>query len=119
MSLKETIRAAADRPREFVATPEWEITGVWVGTLSGRERDQFDQELVRRKTGEESVDLTNLRAVVVALTAQDEDGARVFDLADAEWLGDKSAEVLSRVYDVAVRLNKLSAGDAEQAVKNS
>lgn len=123
MLTKDQIRSANDRPREFVPVPEWTPAGetfdptkhgVWVGTMSGRDRDSYEAELLKRKAG----DLANVRAVLACRAIQNEDGSRMFTDADAEWLGDKAAGPLSQIFDVTLRLNKLRKEDEKELTGN-
>jgi hypothetical protein len=122
MLTKEQIRGAQDRPREWVPvqswTPEGETFdpakhGVWVGTMSGKDRDSWESQCLQRKG-----DLANVRASLAVRAIHDADGKRVFTDGDAEWLGDKAAGPLSDIFDVAIRLNRLSKQDQDELVKN-
>jgi len=127
MLTKDQIKAANDRPREFLPIPEWcpsdqtfdpNTHGVWVGTMSGKDRDSYESELLRRKGPDEHANLVNLRATLAVRTVQDKDGNRLFTDADAEWLGDKAAGPLSAIFNIAVRLNRLRNEDVEELTKN-
>jgi len=115
MSLtKDDILRADDLPREEVDVPEWG-GAVFVRTMAGVERDAFEQSIA----DESGRNLTNLRARLAVLTVVDADGARIFADADADALGKKSAAGLSRIFDVAQRLNALTNSDVEELEKNS
>jgi hypothetical protein len=118
MLSREQILAAADLPREEVLIPEWGGT-VWVRTLSAAERDAFEAASVQARGKDRSVNLANLRARLAVLCLVDEQGQRLFTDTDAVALGQKSAKALAKVYDVAARLNGLSADDVEELAKNS
>lgn len=109
MISKSDILAVQDLKKEAVAVPEWG-GDVFIRTMTGLERDQFEQSL--------SIDgqrrLENLRARLLVKTLVDEHGVRLFDDADAEALGGKSAAALDRCFDVAQRLNGL--GPAQEAI---
>lgn len=118
MSLREQILAANDLPRERVTVPEWGVD-VWVRTLTGRERDAFEAAVFQTKGKDVQVKLENARANLVARCLVDESGARVFTDGDVAALGGKSALVLSRLYDVASRLNGLGDKEIEELGKVS
>jgi hypothetical protein len=63
--------------------------------------------------------LHNVRAKLVVRSVVDEDGNRVFRDQDAPALGEKSAAVLDKLYDVASRLSKVTQEDVEELAKNS
>jgi len=111
---KKQILSANDLPKEKVEVPEWG-GHVFVRTLTGVERDRFEQTLLDGK----NVNMANVRARLVVLAAIADDGKRIFADTDATALGEKSASALDRVYGVAQRLNGLTAADVEDLAKNS
>lgn len=115
---KSSILAADDLKTEDVDVPEWGGT-VRVSAFSGRERDAFEESLVRGDGKDRKVDLTNMRARLVALTVVDESGQKVFTHDDVDLLGAKSGAALDRVFSVAQKLNGLSGADVEELTKNS
>jgi len=112
MLSKDAILNAEDIKRETVAVPEWG-GDVIVGTMSGAARDLFESQLINKKTGTK-----NVRAKLAAATLQNEDGSLMFSESDVERLGNKSAAALQRVYDVAVKLNRIGADDVDELAKN-
>ena len=115
---KSAILAADDLKTEDVDVPEWGGT-VRVCAFSGRERDAFEASLVRGDGKDRKVDLTNMRARLVALTVVDDSGQKVFTQDDVDLLGAKSGAALDRVFSVAQKLNGLSGADVEELTKNS
>ena len=103
-------------PKEQLSVPEWG-GDVWVRTLTGTERDSFEQSMVQKKN---KPNLNNVRARFAVLTICDEKGERLFTDNDAEALGKKSAAALDRVFEVAQRLNGFSDDDQRElsSVKN-
>src|ERR1051325_9966155 len=102
MGLRDMILKAEDLPRLPCPTPEWPGTDgqVFIRTLSGAERDAFEQASVdiRRKGGPRAK-LLNIRARFAALVCVDAEGNRVFQDQDARDLGRKSSKVLDRIWD--------------------
>lgn len=91
---------------------------VHVRGLTARDRDaweteQFQLQKVPGKAGLTDVAraLVNLRARLVARTACNPDGSRLFTDAQAAQLGDVRADVLDRLYAVAQRLSGFSKRD--------
>ena len=115
---KSAILSADDLKTEDVEVPEWG-GAVRVRAFSGRERDAFEASLVRDDGKDRKVDLTNMRARLVALTVVDETGQKLFTHDDVDLLGAKSGAALDRVFAVAQKLNGLSAADVEDLTKNS
>jgi hypothetical protein len=109
---REAILAADDIATETVPVPEWG-GAVLVRGISGKERDQFEVELIEGKGKNRDVNLRNLRAKLVAKSVVNEAGALLFGAADIDALGNKSAAALQRVYIVASRLAGLSESDVD------
>ena len=114
---KSAILNAVDLQTEEVPVPEWGGT-VRVRSLTGRERDAFEASMVRGEGKTRRVDLTNMRARLVALTVIDDAGQRVFSDEEGDLLGAKSGAALDRVFAVAQRLNGLSGAEVEALTKN-
>lgn len=126
MLTKDQIRSAKDRPREWVPIQEWtpagetfnaDTHGLFVGALSARAKDAWEYETFSKKPEGEHFNHVNARARLAVLTGQNEDGSRFFDDSDIEWLGDKGAPALQRIYDAAMRVNRMTAQDHEELVK--
>jgi hypothetical protein len=115
---KAQILAADDLPRKQVDVPEWGGS-VFVRTMSGTERDAWEMSLVEFREGQRIEHLENVRAKLVAFTAIDESGARLFTDSDVLALGRKSAKALDRVYEAAQELNRLDRRSIEGDLKNS
>jgi hypothetical protein len=113
--LRELILSKTALRTKEVPCPEWGVT-VRIREMTGRERDEWEQSLT---AGRGKVNIQNIRARLVAATAIDENGARVFTSADAEALGELSAAALTRCAGVAQKLNGLTEADMEEAKGNS
>ena len=118
LSLRDRILAAADRPQEPVFVPQWGLS-VFVRTLSGAERDDWEASIVQQKGKATTYDLRNIRARLVCKCIVDESGRRVFSDHEAEALGEKSAAALDLLFTVAQRLNALTNADVEDLGKAS
>ena len=118
MLSREAILKANDLPSEEVAVPEWGGS-VLVVTLTGEERDSFEQSIIETKGKNARVNMANARAKLVALSCRAGDGERLFDDTDIAALGRKSSKALDRVYGVAARLSGISGEDIEELAKNS
>lgn len=113
---KAEILGKSDRQPVEVEVPEWGGT-VLVAIMSGEARDAFEAEMVAsRERGEMS---HNLRARYVARCAVDADGNRLFEDADIAALGQKSGAALDRVYEAALRANKVTNADIDELEGNS
>jgi hypothetical protein len=114
---KDAILAANDLVTEDVEVPEWGGT-VRVRTISGAERDAFEQAIVTRKGKNVQTNLANIRAKMVALCVVDENGQRLFADKDVLLLGTKSAAALDRVFTVAQQLAGLTDKDVDELAEN-
>lgn len=118
------ILAADDRVTEKLFVPEWG-GNVYLRTISGTERDEFEKTLllerINPQTGEtENVqDLSNIRAKLLVCVMCDKDGNAIFTTQHIAQLGAKSAAALTRVYNRASKLNKVSESDVQELAGNS
>jgi hypothetical protein len=115
---REQILAADDLKRETIAVPEWG-GDVIVKSLTGVERDAFEDSVVKQRGKSRELNLRNARARLVSLSLIDEAGNRLFTDADVELLGKKSAAALDRVFSAAQRLSGLTENDIDELAKNS
>lgn len=115
---RAAIMAANDLRTEDVEVPEWGGT-VRVRSLTGSERDQFENEVIERKGKKTDVNMRDIRAKLVVLACVDGEGRRVFSDDDVRWLTKKSAAALDRVATVAQLLAGLRAEDMQEMSKNS
>lgn len=116
----DAIFAADDLQREAVEVPEWGGT-VLVQGMNGTDRDRFEAQMVNENMSGVTKDkaLANYRARLSAACMVDESGKRLFRSdAEVKRLGEKSAQALSRVVDVASRLSGLTPGDVEELTGN-
>jgi hypothetical protein len=111
---RDAILSASDLTFEDVDVPEWGGT-VRVRMLTGAERDLFESGTVVRRGKRVEMNLVNVRARLVALTAIDEGGQLLFTQADVEALAKKSAAGLNRVFEAARKLNGLTEEDTAEA----
>lgn len=108
--LRAHILNCADRKAEKVHVPQWGVD-VWVGVMSVGERDQFDLKVFLSESA-------SMRAWLVAMTALDAAGNRIFSDDDVPALTGKSGAATDPIYMKAVKLNGLEAGSQEDAAKN-
>jgi hypothetical protein len=115
---RSAILAVMDLDKEYVDVPEWGGT-IIVRCLTGSERDAYEAEIVGTRASGTSreLNLTNIRAKLVARTVVDEDGNRLFTDADIPALGKKNAAVLDKIFTVAQRLSGLSQADVDTLVE--
>ncbi len=105
MLSRDQILQSDDLPRKEVLVPEWGGS-VFVRTMSGSERDRFEAAHLRNPE-------KNFRARLAVLTVCDDKGSPLFNDADIETLGAKSSSALTRIFEAASKLNRLSKEDYE------
>ena len=116
MSLtRKQILEAKDLIKQKVEVPEWGGE-VYVRMMTGSERDSFERGIINE---DRTANLSNIRAKLCALTIVDESGNRIFTDEDVKEIGEKSALVLDRIFQVAQNLNGISPADVEDLAKNS
>lgn len=116
----DQILGADDLPREPVEVPEWGGT-VLVQGMNGTARDRFEAQMLNEQMNGVSKDkaLANYRARLAAACIVGEDGKRLFQgEAVVKRLGEKSAQALTRVVEVASRLSGLTSDDVEELTGN-
>lgn len=115
----DAILDSDDLSYEDVEVPEWGGT-VRVRELPGTERDKFEAAFVGKDGASLRAEgLEGFRARLAAAALVDADGKPLFrSAAEIKRLGEKSANALQRVADVAVRLSGLTAADVEELTGN-
>lgn len=108
MLTKEMILAAKDFEIKTINVPEWG-GDLHLRGLSSADRDAFEAELGVTN------DLRNLRARLVVKALVDEQGVRLFSDDEADLLGEKSSEVMLRLFDEVRSMNGMSDEDLEEA----
>jgi len=116
---KSEIKKADDFEIEIVEVPEWNGE-VGVKTMSGKERDEFDQTMYDKSGSAEGEigDIRGLKVELLIRTCCDEDGELRFDEDDKEMLSGKSARAIDRLFTKAQELNGLTAEDVEDLAGN-
>ena len=114
---RDAILSVSDLATESVPVPEWG-GDVLVKTLTGAERDAFEQACENAKKGK-SIALKELKARLVAMAVCDERGAALFTAKDIPDLNKKNSKAIDRLFKAAQRLSGLSNDDVEQLAGNS
>lgn len=104
---REDIIAVADRKIERVPVPEWG-GAVYVKTMTGTERDGFEEAVMAGRGRNRQVNLENFRAKLCVRTICDSSGKRLFGNADIQIVGEKDARALQRVFEAAQKLNGMT-----------
>lgn len=120
MSLRDQIKAAEDfQVSEPIPCPEWGADCVLhVRTISGAERDAFEESVLVKKGKKREVTLKDIRAKLVRLATCDERGTPVFEIGDERWITEKTSKPLDRLFSAAQKLNGITDEDVEEMVGN-
>jgi len=118
--LAAQILAADDLPILKVTVREWKgddgkplVLGVRVMTVE--ERDSYEKEWIGNK--ERGID--NFRTKYLArCLCHPESGERLFDEAGIEQLAKKSASIVSKLFEKAMKHNNMTETDVEELAKN-
>ena len=113
---RDGILGAADHVLDEVYVPEWRGL-VRIRSLTGAERDRFEQSCLDRRRGQK-LNVAGLKALLVILSAVDEDGEQLFQLTDLDALQAKSASAIDRIFKVSQRLSGLTEEDVEELAGN-
>ena len=114
---KEQILNAKDLRSEDVECPEWEGT-VRVKTMTGAERDDFEQKVFNSKGNDKEGNVKMYRAKLLVYTCVDVDNNLLFNEKDIESLGKKSSVPIDRLATASMKVNGLLASDIEEVIKN-
>lgn len=118
MLTKDAIMAAKDIVIERCEVPEWG-GHVFIKTMTARAKEQWEQERMKSRGTDESYNLVNVRATLAAATMCDEVGTCLCSTSDVDALNEKSVKAMDRVFDTAIKLNRISSKDVEDLTKNS
>ena len=99
---------------------------VFVRQMSGRERDHFEQSLLKAKKGKNGAtesyeqSLEDFRAKLAVCTVCDEEGTIILQKDDYEMLSlNMSATTLEKIITTAQKINSITEQDKDALVKNS
>lgn len=109
---KAKILAANDvKLSDPIEVPEWGGE-VYIKTLSGTERDAFEDSYAEQK-------MKAFRIRFLLLTLSDDAGERLFSDADTDALGKKSSIVINRLFEKAWAHNAFRNEDVDSLGKDS
>lgn len=115
---KTTILAFDDQETVDVIVPEWRGETVRLRSMTADDRDGWETAIIVRNDLPPAERQRGLRARLVALCAVNDRGERIFGDEDVAALARKSAKAIDRLFDAAMKLNRLGAKDVEDEVKN-
>jgi len=115
----EEIFGMEDLGHERVTIPEWGGGHVFVRSLSGLEKVQFEKSLPDDEVETTGEDGLRLYAGLVALATVDDEGRQIFNTnGDVEKLAEKNFVAVMRIASAAAKLNGMERKSIEEMVKN-
>lgn len=114
-----------DLVRVWVPTPEWkpagsngEECGVYVTTLDGRDKEQWEDEITDAKGNRDANKVGMLMATALSRSCVDGQGNRIFSVDQVGQIAKKSGVVLARLWAAFRKLNVITDADVSEMVKN-
>lgn len=118
MLTKEQILAAPDLKTERVPVPEWG-GDVIVSEMTAEAKDAYELGIFEGEGASRKIKNDNMRARTLSFALVDENGERMFTEEEVVKLGKKNGKVISRLFDIANRLNAMNEEAIEAAKKPS
>jgi hypothetical protein len=115
---KEQILTAKDIETKKLHVPAWG-GDIYIKGMTGTERDKYESTVMQANGKDISVNMINARARMAAYTICDENGNNIFTEADIKELTKKSAKVLDKVFEIAMKLSGIGENDLSELSKNS
>jgi len=110
---KAQILAADDMGLKEVEVSEWGGS-VFLRVMTVGERDSYENDWMINK----SKGVENFRSKFLQRVLCDEKGELLFTASEIDLLANKSARVITRIWDAAMKHNALTDDDVEELAKN-
>jgi len=111
LSKSQIVSANDLKLRELDMTQEWGGT-VYIRTLTGSERDQFEEGYAEQK-------MKNFRARFLVLSLCDDKGERLFEDSEIGLLGKKSSTSINKAFEAAWEHNAFTTKAVEDLGEGS
>lgn len=119
MLTRDQILAAKEHDVETIEVPEWGGS-VGMRRLTCREAEVFQDWLMGRHKNDADVpQMVDMRAMLLSMVLCDENGNLLFTESDIEALGEKSNDVMHRLFMKAKAANLILEDAINEAEKNS
>lgn len=91
---------------------------IFLRTLTGRERDGFENACFTQKGKDRVLSTENIRAKLLVRSICDEKGVRIFQDNEADSLGGIPADILDELFTKAQKMSGLAPADVEELAGN-
>lgn len=115
---KNGILSLASRLRVEPVTIEGVADPIFLRTLTGRERDGFEQSCFTQKGKDRVMNTENIRAKLLVRSICDDKGVRLFQDGEADSLGGIPADILDILFSKAQKMSGLAPSDVEELAGN-
>ncbi len=99
--------------RKKVTLPDGEL---YIKALTAMEQEEFESAILGAD-GKAKTDVS-LKAIMVIMSAEDEEGNKVFTMDDLKTLGEMPAADINKMFNEAQKLNNISDADIDELTKN-
>jgi hypothetical protein len=113
---REEILEVQDLPFEDVVVPEWGEDMVRVAGMNALEATRYSLRMEKLNENEQT---ETIMPELLSRTLVNDQFERIFSEKDIEALGKKSAVVVKRLFEIALRLSGISEAAIEEQAKNS
>lgn len=113
----EELLAATQLPQEAVELPG--LGTVYVRGMTGKQRDEWENSLMRGRGTARRTDTRNARARLAVRCLVNAQGDRLYRDEDAERLGNIRVDYLQKIFEAAQRLSGVSDEDIDELGKFS
>ena len=115
---KTSILGLASRLRIEAVTVEGISDPIYLRTLTGRERDGFENACFSQRGKDRVLSTENIRAKLLCRSICDEKGVRLFSDMEADALGVIPADILDTLFTKSQKMSGLAPNDIEELSGN-
>ena len=115
---KNSILSLASRLRVEPVTIDGSTDPIFLRTLTGRERDGFENACFTQRGKDRVLSTENIRAKLLVRSICTEKGERIFQDNEAELLGSIPADILDILFTKAQQMSGLAPADVEELAGN-
>lgn len=120
MSLKAALAGlSAERNTVEFAHPRLNGQSLWIGELTGSERDEWETLLAKKSKDGKVSDVGAVRSKLIQLALCEEDGKQVYAPDELSLINSLPSTFREELFDAAMQFNQLTKEAEEAQLKNS